>query len=357
MYTHYFGIKEKPFSIAPDIRYHYESEQYREALAHLLYGINSDDCFILLTGDVGMGKTTVCKRLLEQFPEETEAVVVANPCSSVAELLCTICSELGIETAADTVDEKACQNALHVYLLEAHGRGRVVALIVDEAQNTNLDQLEQLCSLATFKSEGSQLLKIILIGQADLSQILNQQDASLISKSITSRYHLLALDQKNCSAYMEHRLAVAGAQEKIFSKAALIRVFQLSHGIPRFVDVLCDEALQISCMQKQYLVSAGDVDAASRNVLGNVVEKKVKITRKQLWIRVFSGLALFLLAGGALSMYFSQQYAIPSHPTKVEKPVVASSPVQVAPVNKQKAKKVPEQSGTTIHIVPLEIDD
>jgi len=357
MYTHYFGLKEKPFSIAPDIRFLYESEQHREALVHLLYGISSDDCFILLTGDVGMGKTTLCQRLLEELPEETEAVVVANPCNSVAELLCTICSELGIETAADTVDEKTCRDLLNAYLLEAHVKGRVVTLIVDEAQNTSLDQLEQLCSLATLESENRQLLKIILIGQTDLSQILNQQDASRISKYITSRYHLLPLDQKNCSAYVEHRLAVAGAGEKIFSKAALIRVFELSHGIPRFIDVLCDEALQITCSRGKYLVSAADVDAASQNVLGDVVAKKVEISRKQLWFRLLLGLTLFLVTGGALSWYFSQQPATVVQPKQVvSAPPPTPEPVQGRLLESQEPKTL-QQTKSTIRIVPLEISE
>lgn len=363
MYTHYFRLKEKPFSIAPDLSFLYMSEQHREALDHLLYGISSDDCFVLLTGNVGMGKSTVCRRLLEQLPETTDVAVVANPCISVIELLATICKELAIEVNEETDDKQSYLDALNTYLLEAHVKGRTVALIVDEAQNTSLDQLEQLCSLTTLVSENKQLLKIVLIGQTELSQILNQQGASQISKYITSRYHLLALDHKSSAAYVQHRLTVAGAQEKIFSKAALVRVFELSHGIPRFIDVLCDEALQNVSLRKKYLVTAGDIDKASEKVLGNVVEKKIEITRKQLWVKVLFGLMLFLVCGGAISWYFSQTIVPPVQEKKV--PVVAAPPQKIvkvtpAPVTVEVTEEeivIPEDPGATIRIVPLEVNE
>lgn len=362
MYTHYFRLKEKPFSIASDSSFLYTGKQHSEALAHLLYGISSDDCFVLLTGDVGMGKSTVCRGLLEQLPEGTDAVVVANPCISVLELLATICTKLEIEVGEVVDDEQPYLDALTAYLLEVHVKGRVVVLIVDEAQNTSLDQLEQLCSLATLESLNKQLLKIVLIGQTELSQILNQQDASRISKYITSRYHLLALDQKSSAAYVQHRLIVAGAQEKIFSKAALIRVFELSHGVPRIIDVLCDEALQSTYLRKKYMVTAGDVDKASGKVLGNVVEKKIEITRKQLWAKVLCGLALFLVFGGTLSWYYSQTI-VPSVRGQ-RAPVVAAlpkiemaDPVPVIVEVTEEEAVGPEQPGATIRIVPLEVNE
>jgi len=364
MYTHYFGLKEKPFSIVPDISFLYMSEQHREALSHLLYGISSDDCFTLLTGNVGVGKSSVCRCLLNQLPEGTDIAVVANPCVSVCELFSTISTALGIEVAGED-DEQAYLDALNSYLLEAHANGRVVALIVDEAQNTSLDQLEQLCFLATLKAENKQLLKIVLIGQTELSQILNQQDASQISKYITSRYHLLPLDQMNCAAYVQHKLNIAGEKERIFSKVAYSRVFELSRGIPRLIDVLCDEAMQITRSSEKYLVAGSDVDTAAEKVLGNVVEKKIEFTRKQLWVKVLCGLLLFMVGGGALSWYFSQQTAVlPSlepttevaPPPEVGKTVVIPAAVETEIVETVE-EAAPKQTGSKIHIVPLEIEE
>ncbi len=363
MYTHYFGLIEKPFSIVPDLSFLYMSEQHREALSHLLYGISSDDCFTLLTGNVGVGKSSVCRCLLTQLPEGTDVAVVENSCVSVCELLSTICKEFEIKLDVED-DENVSLDALNRYLQETHAKGRVAALIVDEAQNTSLDQLEQLCSLATLKSENKQLLKIVLIGQTELSQILNQQDASQISKYITSRYHLLPLNQIDCAAYIQHKLTIAGEKEKIFSKTAFSRVFELSHGIPRLIDVLCDEAMEITRSLKKYMVTGNDVDTAAEKVLGNVVEKKIEITRKQLWRKVLCGLILFMVGGGALSWYFSQQTteslsssepatAAVSPPELVE-PVVASEAVEVEVIETVE-EKVPEKTGSTIHIVPLEI--
>lgn len=369
MYTHYFGLIDKPFSIVPDLSFLYMSEQHREALNHLLYGISSDDCFTLLTGNVGVGKSSVCRCLLTQLPENTDVAVVENPCLSVCELLSTVCKEFGVKLDRKD-DEKVLLDALNSYLQDTHTKGRVAALIVDEAQNTSLNQLELLCSLATLNSDNKQLLKLVLIGQTELSQILNQQDASQISKYITTRYHLLPLDRKNCSAYVRHKLTTAGEKEKIFSKAALSRVFELSHGIPRFIDVLCDKAMEITRSLEKYMVTGRDVDTAAEKVFGGVVEKKIETTRKQLWTKVLCGLILFMVGGGALSWYFSQQTT--GAPSSSESAtVVVVSPELVEPVGDPVAVEVetvktvetvdtvegkaPEKTSSTIRIVPLEI--
>lgn len=373
MYLNYFGLNTPPFSTKPDTRFLFTSPQHSEALNHLLHGISSDDCFTLLTGNVGMGKTTLCHCLLDQLPEDTEAALLETPCVSVVDLLVTICHALGVVVTgeAQTADEYV--EALHSHLLAAHDEGRTLTLVVDEAQNTSLDQLEQLCSLARLKAGETQLLKIVLVGQTELSQILNQQDASQISKDITSRYHLLPLDLKSTRAYVQHRLLVAGVSEQIFSKGALQRVFELSHGVPRFVNVLSDEALEITCSQKKFLVSGSIVGTAAKNVLGNVEEKKVAVTRKQLWAKLLCWLAIFLIGGGAVSWYFSQQPYTPDQAPEsspVSKTQDVAKTVEQVPESKVKAKpkiapnpkgmqhpKKDVEEGATIRIVPLEVNE
>ncbi len=303
MYTDYFGLKENPFSIAPDPRYLYMSELHREALAHLLYGIASDGCFILLTGDVGTGKTTVCRCLLAQLPSNTDVALILNPRLTVLELLETICDELGIPLEEGTASVKAYIDKLNAYLLEAHAQGRNIALLIDEAQNLSLDLLEQLRLLTNLETDQKKLLKIVLLGQSELRQILDQPNAAQISQRITSRYHLQPLDRENSFAYIHHRLAVAGERGKIFSKTALARVFELSCGIPRLINVLCDRSLLGAYVEEKYLVSGKIVDKAAREALGSMADSNGSGSRRQLILAV----CLVLLGTGSLLYYYSRQ--------------------------------------------------
>jgi len=243
MYTRYFELTEKPFSIAPDPRYLFMSALHQEALAHLLYGIGSDGCLILLTGDVGAGKTTVCRCLLEQLPENTDLALILNPKLNAIELLASICDELEIVVSGDTTSIKTYIDHLNRHLLDAHARGRITALLIDEAQNLSLDTLEQLRLLTNLETGKQKLLKIILLGQPELRRLLEQDEVSQINQRITSRYHLSPLAAADVSAYVEHRLAVAGGRKRLFSEAAVRRVAELSRGIPRLINVLCDRAL------------------------------------------------------------------------------------------------------------------
>ncbi|MEN8199410.1 MAG: AAA family ATPase, partial [Thermodesulfobacteriota bacterium] len=268
MYTSYFGLKEKPFSIAPDPRYLYMSELHREALAHLMYGISSDGCFILLTGDVGTGKTTVCRCLLAQLPANTDVALIVNPRLTVQELLETICNELGIPIDEGQESTKVYIDRLNSFLLEAHGSGRNVALLIDEAQNLSLELLEQLRLLTNLETDHKKLLKIVLLGQSELRQILEQPEATQINQRVTSRYHLLPLNREDSFAYIHHRLGVAGEREKVFSKAALSKIYERSRGIPRLMNVLGDRSLLGAYVEEKYLVSGQIVEKAAREVLG-----------------------------------------------------------------------------------------
>ena len=366
MYTNYFGLKAKPFSIAPDPRYLYMSELHREALAHLMYGISSDGCFILLTGDVGTGKTTVCRCLLAQLPSNTDVALIVNPRLTVLELLQTICDELGIPMEEWDTSVKAHIDKLNSYLLEAHARGRNIALLIDEAQNLSLDLLEQLRLLTNLETDKKKLLKIVLLGQTELRQILDQSGAAQIRQRITSRYHLLPLDRENSFAYIHHRLAVAGEREKIFSKTALARIFELSHGIPRLINVLCDRSMLGAYVEEKYLVNVKIVNKAAREVLGSVTDSNTALPRKQLWFQVLLAVFLFLLGAGGASYYFSRQSPIenrsvpPVVPVQVEQKAVdrvEEAEKREAPVATTAQVEEKEEQKARIRIVPLEISD
>ncbi|GAB6193562.1 ExeA family protein [Desulfocastanea catecholica] len=245
MYTRYFGLTEKPFAIAPNPRYLFMSELHREALAHLMYGLSSEGCIILLTGDVGTGKTTVCRCLIDQLPEKTDIALILNPKLTISDLLKTICDELKIPISATTPSIKEYIDQLNAYLLRAHAEGRNTALIVDEAQNLDIEILEQLRLLTNLETNTNKLLQIILIGQPELRNILSDPKLSQINQRITTRYHLKPLQAADVGTYIEHRITIAGGNSRnvLFSKKAIEYAAKVSKGIPRVINTLCDHAL------------------------------------------------------------------------------------------------------------------
>ncbi|MEO8165327.1 MAG: AAA family ATPase, partial [Betaproteobacteria bacterium] len=240
MYQQYFGLAEAPFSIAPDPRYLYLSQRHQEALAHLLYGVNGDGGFVLLTGEVGAGKTTVCRGLLQQIPASCDVAYIFNPRLTVEELLATICIEFGIACPAGNTSIKVFVDRINTYLLDAHARGRHTVLIIDEAQNLSADVLEQMRLLTNLETDKRKLLQIILLGQPELAQLLAQPELRQVSQRIVARYHLGPLTKPEVAAYVQHRLEVAGALRPLFPASLMDRVYQLSGGIPRVINVLCD---------------------------------------------------------------------------------------------------------------------
>ena len=245
MYANYFGLSEKPFAIAPNPRYLYMSEQHREALAHLLYGINSEGCIVLLTGDVGTGKTTICRLLIEQLPESTDVAVVLNPKLSIIDLLKTLCTELKIPVEHPSPSVKTYVDRLNEFLLDAHAKGRNTALIIDEAQNLDKEVLEQLRLLTNLETNTQKLLQIVLIGQPELRDIIKSSGFAQINQRITTRYHLKPLKSDDVFFYIEHRLSIAGGAgaSSLFSKRSIRFIAKFSQGIPRLVNLLCDHSL------------------------------------------------------------------------------------------------------------------
>ncbi|MBW8760082.1 MAG: AAA family ATPase [Burkholderiales bacterium] len=274
MYAPFFGLRQKPFSIAPDPRYLFMSERHREALAHLLYGVQGGGGFVLLTGEIGAGKTTVCRCFLEQIPARCNVAYIFNPKLSALELLITVCHEFGIKfpplTGAGTPPGvKDYVDGLNEYLLRTHAVGQNNVLIIDEAQNLSSDVLEQLRLLTNLETSERKLLQIVLIGQPELRVMLARPELEQLAQRVIARYHLEALTEKETAQYIAHRLAVAGLKgASPFDGGALRRIHQLTRGIPRRINLLCDRALLGAYATGKSRVDRKIVDKAAREVFG-----------------------------------------------------------------------------------------
>jgi general secretion pathway protein A len=269
MYLPFFGLNEKPFAITPDPRYLYLSERHAEALAHLLYGIKEAGGFGQLTGEVGTGKTTIIRSLLAQTPKDAEIALVLNPRMTAPEFLLTLCEEIGIGVPDEAIGSgKDLVDILNDYLLRAHSAGRRVVLVVDEAQNLAPEVLEQVRLLTNLETNTQKLLQIILIGQPELRELLARNELRQLAQRITGRYHLDPLSSDETTAYVRHRLRVAGATTDIFTPLALSEVFRLSGGVPRVINVICDRALLGAYTQDRHRVTPSLVRGAAEEVFG-----------------------------------------------------------------------------------------
>ncbi len=303
MYAPFFGLQHPPFSIAPDPRYLFMSERHREALAHLLYGLDAGGGFVLLTGEVGAGKTTVCRCFLEQIPSHCDVAYIFNPKLTVGELLRSICDEFGVphqpsvagvETVKDYIDP------LNASLLAAHGAGRNTVLIIDEAQNLSADVLEQLRLLTNLETSERKLLQIILIGQPELRTMVASPALEQLAQRVIARFHLDALSAQETQQYIAHRLAVAGLQGPLpFSRSALRRVHALSRGIPRRINLLCDRALLGAYAAGVREVSARIVQRAAAEVFDAPASAAAARSARGQWPR-WAVAGLGVAAGAAL---------------------------------------------------------
>jgi general secretion pathway protein A len=288
MYPEYFGLKEASFSITPDPHYLYLSRRHREALAHLLYGAGDSGGFVLLTGEVGTGKTTVCRAFLEQLPKHVDVALILNSAMSVPELLHAVCEELGIEVPEGERSPKVLVDRLNRYLLETHAKGRRPVLMIDEAQNLKTEVLEQIRLLTNLETHKHKLLQIFLVGQPELRELLQQRNLRQLSQRITARYHLTPLNGEETGEYIRHRLAVAGVKRPLFTAAAVRRIFRLSGGVPRLVNILCDRSLLGAFATHKARVDRRIVSRASRELHGKPHAKE--------WRQWFRPVALATLA-------------------------------------------------------------
>lgn len=244
MYHNFFGLSEQAFSIAVNPRYLYMSDQHREALAHLLYGIQIGG-FVMLTGEVGTGKTTIIRCLLEQMPANTDLAIILNPMASAPELLSTICDELGVRYIVDGWSTKDLTDALHHFLLENHRKGRKTVLLIDEAQLLKPTVLEQIRLLTNLETTTEKLLQIILVGQPELKKLLARPSLRQLSQRITARFHLEALSLPETHAYIAHRLRIAGMPDhrNPFPDPIIKRIHSFSGGIPRLINIICERMM------------------------------------------------------------------------------------------------------------------
>ena len=305
MYHQHFGLNEAPFSIAVNPRYLFMSQRHRDALAHLLYGVSGGGGFILLTGEVGTGKTTVNRCLLEQLPDTTDLAIILNPALSAVELLATACDELKIDYPQGTESLKALTDALHRYLLDNHERGRKTVLMIDEAQHLDFDVLEQIRLLTNLETNDEKLLQIILIGQPELTEKLSRPELRQLNQRITARYNLQPLNLQETTAYIRHRLEVAGLRGgvSLFESAAVKQIHSLTRGIPRLINVLCDRALLGAYGQQRGRVNKKLIAEAAAEVFGE--RAAVPISQSSLGKRAWL-VFLVAVASAAVGYWVSQ---------------------------------------------------
>ena len=311
MYTKFFGLNEKPFSITPDPRYLYMTDRHSDALAHLVYGISESGGFIQLTGEVGTGKTTLIRSLLEQLPDAARLAVILNPNLSALEFLEAICVELDIPIPEQR-SRSSLITALNGYLLSAHAQGTRVVLIVDEAQTLDAELLEQVRLLTNLETSKQKLLQIILIGQPELRELLARADMRQIAQRITGRFHLEPLSRRDTFAYVRHRMRVAGAQHEVFRAGALRELYRRSGGIPRLINVVADRALLAGYTLDTPRISGRLVRRAAAEVFGTI--------RRRWWPYPVFGVILLLAASALAPLRFGDP-----DPADEPEPVVVPS--------------------------------
>ncbi|GAA5130133.1 AAA family ATPase [Thalassotalea piscium] len=327
MYTRYFDLKEAPFTIAPNPAYLFMSDRHREALAHLTYGLGDTGGFVLLTGEVGTGKTTICRSVMEQLSDNTQAVFILNPTLSCLELLATICDGLKIRYKKTGATLNYFTDKILAKLTKNHDNNINTLLVIDEAQHLQAEVLEQLRLLTNLETNTKKLLQVILIGQPELQQLLQRRDLRQLAQRITARYHLLPLTKAQLKQYIQHRLSVAQCTRSLFTDGAIASIHQISKGIPRVVNLLCERSLIIAYSTNNTQVSRGIVKKAAIEALGE--EGK---TTSVFWSMPMKLSYLTLIVGATLFIgYWLGNGAIGNAELTSQAPV-ASQPAQTSQI-------------------------
>ena len=301
MYLRYFGLNEAPFSITPDPAFVFLSPRHRDALAHLMYGIGKGGSggFVQLTGEVGTGKTTLCRCLLEQIPEGTRIALLLNPLVTPRELLAAVSEELGIDVSESIDSTRLLVDGLNRYLLAAHERGERVVVVIDEAQDLSTEALEQVRLLTNLETSKEKLLQIVLLGQPELRELLQRRTLRQLAQRITARYHLSPLGPKETHLYVRHRMQVAGAQRNPFRRSAMNALYQRSQGIPRLINIIADRSLIAAFAKERMDVTAAMVHEAANEV--QLGERQVKRVRWPLLLGATAVAAVVVLAAATFS--------------------------------------------------------
>ena len=344
LYNDHFKFSELPFSIAPDPHFIFMSVRHQEGLAHLLYGINHGGGFVALTGEVGTGKTTLCRCLLQQLPENVDVALILNPKLNAEELLATICDELGVSYDKDSQSLKNRVDQLNRFLLATHANNRKTVLIIDEAQNLNLEVLEQIRLLTNLETSKTKLLQIILVGQPELNDLLSRRELRQLNQRITARYHLLPLSLDETRVYVRHRLKICKGDPGLFNENAIKAVFKYSGGVPRIINIICHCALLGAYSLETREITPGMIRRAAKETLGK--PRAQPSQAKPL-------LALLFLAALSGGLYYQQQAkdgkalfkpkmalsALPPHQVAAAQPTSFKAAPVVTTVN---APKLPE---------------
>ncbi|MEW8284405.1 MAG: AAA family ATPase [Candidatus Thiodiazotropha endolucinida] len=318
-----FGFEENPFAITPDPRYLYLSRGHEESLAHLIYGTGPNGGFVLLTGEVGTGKTLLLRSLLAQQLDNVDIALILNPRLSRREFIATICDELGIEYEGPPYSLKILIDILTRHLLRTHAEGKHTVLVVDEAQNLSPRVLEQVRLLTNLETSRHKLLRIILVGQPELQQMLERKEMRQVDQRITARYHLLPLNAQETGRYIAHRLAVAGVREDLFTPMALKLIHRFSGGIPRVINAICERALLAIYASGRQRAGVRLVWRAAREVKGKRLGNQ-----RRVW-----GGALLIILLGAMGYWYSQrgldQAVVPREEADIPEPAIPELPTVV----------------------------
>ncbi|WP_321368654.1 AAA family ATPase [uncultured Desulfuromusa sp.] len=294
MYAEYFGLNEKPFSIAPDPRYLYMSKSHQEALAYLLYGLQTEGGFVLLTGEIGTGKTTVCKCMFEQAPAEINFAFIINPKVTAQELLEAVCDELLIKRP-DNGSKKDLIDLINKHLLKTNEQGKKTVIVIDEAQNLTSDVLEQLRLLTNLETSRHKLLQIILLGQPELRDLIRKPELKQLSQRITARYHLGPLNQEDTTIYVLHRIHIAGGEKTLFTDGAIRLIYKQTGGVPRLINLLCDRALLGAYTELEEQVTRRIIKQANKETFD--LQSK---SSKAWWLLAVTSLIVISIVGSLL---------------------------------------------------------